>query len=161
MQNPTITLATINSKVSPPISPPMPPPKPKMYQLLQQYQYGQIAKVGQLSRNIGGSQLPPPPGDSDTDSGICADSDSQLSPRHINNAGIFGNKSKKLQHKFELPIYHKHLTPKSAWYDLKPRESLLSAASHAPELRPPLPPNCPRNCCSYLTVELNFSSSSN
>ncbi|EJD74439.1 hypothetical protein LOAG_18247 [Loa loa] len=91
--------------------PPIPPPKPKMYQI--QYQHGQIAKFGQFSRNITGGQLPPPPGDSDTDSGICADSDNQLSPRHI-NATFLNNKSKKLQRKFDIPAYGEHLTPENA-----------------------------------------------
>ncbi|VBB28606.1 unnamed protein product, partial [Acanthocheilonema viteae] len=99
MQNPTTTLTKI-----PPI-----PPKPKL-----QYQHGQIAKFGQLSRSIAGGQLPPPPGDSDTDSGICADSDNQLSPRHI-NAGFLDDKPRKLQRKFEIPVYREHLTPESAW----------------------------------------------
>uniref|UniRef100_A0A0R3S100 PDZ domain-containing protein n=1 Tax=Elaeophora elaphi TaxID=1147741 RepID=A0A0R3S100_9BILA len=61
-----------------------------------------------------GGQLPPPPGDSDTDSGICADSDNQLSPRHP-NAVFLDDKSKKLQRKFEIPAYREHLTPESAW----------------------------------------------
>ncbi|VDN82455.1 unnamed protein product [Brugia pahangi] len=86
--------------------PPNPPPKPRMNQL--QYRHG-------LSRSIaGGGQLPPQPGDSDTDSGICADSDNQLSPRHI-NSGFFDNKSKKLRRKFDMPVYREYLTPKTAW----------------------------------------------
>lgn len=63
-----------------------------------------------------GGQLPPPPGDSDTDSGICADSDNQLSPRHINATGYLDDRSKILQRKIEIPVYREHLTPESAWW---------------------------------------------
>ncbi|VDK73419.1 unnamed protein product [Onchocerca ochengi] len=218
MKNLTTTLATNNSKV-----PPIPPPKPKIYQL--QYQHGQTAKFGQLSRStteaeetvktkwselcsIGirrvlletfynilwqilfhlrrislklfaferesihcssieksftvkvrpgreqkscrhfnngilvpgqdaniiadkaaiqiahekndfiGGQLLPPPGDSDTDSGICADSDNQLSPRHIISVGFLDNKLKKQQRKVEASVYRKHPAAENAWYDL-------------------------------------------
>ncbi|VDM99483.1 unnamed protein product [Thelazia callipaeda] len=66
-----------------------------------------------LHRNSG--QLPPPPGDSDTDSGICADSDNQFSPRHLNGLVFIDDKSKLLQRNFEIPIYREHLTPESVW----------------------------------------------
>ncbi|VDK37123.1 unnamed protein product [Gongylonema pulchrum] len=59
--------------------------------------------------------MPLPPGDSDTDSGICADSDNQLSPRHINAAAYLDNKSRSLQRKAEIAVYRDYLTPESAW----------------------------------------------
>uniref|UniRef100_A0A915Q5L8 PDZ domain-containing protein n=1 Tax=Setaria digitata TaxID=48799 RepID=A0A915Q5L8_9BILA len=101
-------MATTNSK-----TPPVPPPKPKTYQL--QYPHGQNVKFGQLSRTTPGGQLPQAPGDSDTDSGICADSDNQLSPRHVGGVAFLDNKSKKLQRKAEFLTYREHLTPESAW----------------------------------------------
>ncbi|CAG9536554.1 unnamed protein product [Cercopithifilaria johnstoni] len=133
MQNSATTLTKI---------PPIPAPKPKICQL--KYQHGQIAKFGKLSRSTAGGQLPQPPGDSDTDSGICADSDNQLSPRHI-NVRFLGDKSKKLQHKFEIPVYREHLTPENAWYDpftLKRVPTNLSKLSYQRRLPERLQMNC-------------------
>lgn len=65
-----------------------------------------------------GGQLLPPPGDSDTDSGICADSDNQLSPRNIISVGFLDNKLKKQQRKVEASVYRKHPIAENAWYDL-------------------------------------------
>ncbi|VDO32038.1 unnamed protein product [Onchocerca flexuosa] len=65
-----------------------------------------------------GGQLLQPPGDSDTDSGICADSDNQLSPRHIIGVGFLDNKLTKQQRKVQASVYRKHSAPENAWYDL-------------------------------------------
>uniref|UniRef100_A0A0M3ICN5 Uncharacterized protein n=1 Tax=Ascaris lumbricoides TaxID=6252 RepID=A0A0M3ICN5_ASCLU len=99
--------------------PPVPPPKPKNYTL--QYpnaQQQQQASKNPLVRASSGVQFVVAPGDSDTDSGICADSDNQLSPRRSSGT-IPSNTSEETKSKIR-PQSSDHianrdyLTPSSA-----------------------------------------------
>ncbi|VDK54860.1 unnamed protein product [Anisakis simplex] len=66
--------------------PPIPPPKPKNYTLHYPNSHQSLNNPKYpLVRASSGVQFVVAPADSDTDSGICADSDNQLSPRRSTN----------------------------------------------------------------------------